>query len=59
MVLLDLTPTPPWLPLAMVGVLLVLLGLLYWSMRRHLKRIHIDETPVTSPVSPSPAPPSP
>ena len=57
MVLLDLGPgpaTPPWLPLLIVGVLLALLGFLYWSMRRNLNRIHFDEKPVTpaSPVSP-------
>lgn len=46
MVLLDLGSnwvTPPWLPLLMVGVLLALLGFLYWSMRRNLKRIDFEE----------------
>ena len=47
--------TPSWLPLAMAGGLLVLLGLLYWSMRRNLNRIDFDEEP-ESPASPgSPA----
>ena len=57
MVLLDLAAgpaTPPWLSLLMVGVLLALLGFLYWSMRRNLNRIHFDDEPAapTSPVSP-------
>lgn len=44
MVLFDLAiVTPDWLPLAMVIGLLVLLGFLYWSMRRHLNRIDFDE----------------
>ena len=43
--------TPPWLPLVMAVGLLVLLGLLYWSMRRNLNRIDFDEDPA-SPVSP-------
>ena len=46
--LLDLTagpPPPPWLPLAMVAVLLVLLGGLYWSMSRHLKKIRVADPP--------------
>jgi hypothetical protein len=46
--------TPPWLPLAMVGGLLVVLGLLYWSMRRNIRRIDFDEEPAPdSPVSPT------
>ncbi len=60
--LLDLTAapaTPPWLPLAMVGVLLVLLGLLYWSMSSHLRKIRVTDPPEpgdqASPVSPPPA----
>ena len=48
--------TPPWLPLLMVGVLLVLIGFLYWSMRRNLNRINFDER---DPVSPASAPASP
>ncbi|MBN9105346.1 MAG: hypothetical protein J0I14_10110 [Propionibacteriaceae bacterium] len=48
MAVLELTAgpaTPPWLPLAMVGVLLLLLGALYWSMSSHLKKIHFREQP--------------
>jgi hypothetical protein len=46
--------TPPWLPLALAGLLLVVLGLLYWSMRRNIRRIDFDEEPTPdSPVSPS------
>lgn len=63
MALLDLTAgpaTPPWLPLVMVGVLLVLLGFLYWSMAGHLKKIRVVDEPeppeATSPVSPVPGP---
>lgn len=45
--------TPSWLPLAMVGVLLVLLGFLYWSMRRNINRIKVeDDAEPDSPVSP-------
>ena len=53
-----IVPTPPWLPLAMVGLLLVLLGLLYWSLRRNIRRIDFDEdrpvapAGVRSPLSP-------
>jgi len=46
--LLDLTAgpaTPPWLPLAMVIVLLALLGGLYWSMSAHLKKIRVTDPP--------------
>lgn len=46
MAALDLTAgpaTPPWLPLVMVGVLLVLLGFLYWSMSSHLKKIRVTD----------------
>lgn len=56
MELLDLgsaTVTPPWLPLAMVIVLLVLIGFLYWSLRRNLNRIDFDEEAPASPSSPS------
>ncbi len=48
MALLDLTAgpaTPPWLPLVMVGVLLVLLAFLYWSMSGHLKKIRVTDAP--------------
>ena len=46
--------TPDWLPLAMAGGLLVLLGLLYWSMRRNIRRIDFDEEPAPDPpVSPT------
>lgn len=59
MALLDLTAgpaTPSWLPLAMVGVLLVLLGVLYWSMSRHLRRIRFDdEQDAVQPVAPASA----
>jgi hypothetical protein len=47
MAVLDLTPgpaTPPWLPLVMVGVLLLLLGFLYWSMSTHLKKIRVADS---------------
>lgn len=49
--------TPSWLPLAMAVGLLLLLGFLYWSMRRNLNRIDFDEEPAApvppgSPVSP-------
>lgn len=46
--LLDLTAgpaTPSWLPLVMVGVLLLLLGGLYWSMSSHLKKIRVTDPP--------------
>ena len=36
---------PSWLPLAMVGVLLLLLGGLYWSMSTHLRKIRFAEPP--------------
>ncbi len=48
--------TPPWLPLLMVVVLLGLLGFLYWSMRRNIRRIDFDETQApraTAPDSPA------
>ena len=57
MVLLDLGSdivTPSWLPLAMAGGLLIVLGLLYVSLRGHLRKINIpgdDEAPA-SPESP-------
>ncbi|MGV8910586.1 MAG: hypothetical protein ACOH1Y_16520 [Propionicimonas sp.] len=60
MELLDLGPgpaTPPWLPLLMVGVLLALLGFLYWSMRRNLNRIDFDENTPSTPASAQPASP--
>ena len=43
MVLLDLAllVTPPWLPLAMVVVLLGLLGFLYWN--RHRARLFMGD----------------
>ncbi len=44
MVLLDLGSDlvlPSWTPLAIAGGLLVLLGLLYVSLRRHLRRISL------------------
>ncbi|MGC3994223.1 MAG: hypothetical protein QM779_08975 [Propionicimonas sp.] len=45
--------TPDWLPLAMVGVLVLLLAFLYWSMHRNINRIDFDdEQAPTSPVSP-------
>lgn len=46
MVLLDLGSdlvTPAWLPLVLVVVLLAVLGLLYWSLRRHLGRIDVPD----------------
>ena len=46
--------TPAWLPLAMAGGLLGVLGFLYWSMHRNLNRIDFDEQPPVSPVSPPP-----
>ena len=55
--LLELTagPTmPSWLPLAMVGVLLLLLGGLYWSMSSHLRKIRFTE-PSEPADEPSPA----
>lgn len=48
MVLLDLGSdivTPPWLPLVLVIALLVVLGLLFWSLRSHLRRIKVDDGP--------------
>ena len=45
--------TPSWLPLAMAGGLLALLGLLFLNMRRNLNRIDFDEEP-ESPASPTP-----
>ncbi|HEY3338107.1 MAG TPA: hypothetical protein VGK18_06360 [Propionicimonas sp.] len=61
MVLLDLTPgpmTPSWLPLLMVVVLLGLIGFLYWSMRRNIKRINFDENTTAGTTTPdSPASP--
>ena len=59
--LLDLTAgpaTPPWLPLAMVGVLLVLLGGLYWSMSGHLRKIRVTDPaePGAEATSPASAP---
>ena len=47
MVLLDLNDlaTPGWLPLLLTGVLLVLLVLLFLSMRRHLRRIDVPVDP--------------
>lgn len=58
MVLLDLGSdivTPSWLPLAMAGGLLIVLALLYLSLRHHLRRINVDSDAVvpTSPVSPT------
>ena len=49
--------TPDWLPLAMAGGLLVLLGLLYWSLRHNLNRIEFEEEPESqaTPVSPAEA----
>ncbi|MFT4108545.1 hypothetical protein [Propionicimonas sp.] len=45
--------TPAWLPLAMVGVLILLLAFLYWSMHRNINRIDIEDEPAPeSPVSP-------
>lgn len=46
--------TPSWLPLAMAGGLLVVLALLYLSLRGHLRKINIpgeDEHPA-GPQSP-------
>ena len=51
--------TPPWLPLLMVGVLLVLIGFLYWSMRRNLNRINFDESGPATSTSSAPVPTSP
>ena len=55
MELLDLAlVTPPWLPLAIVIVLLGLIAFLYWSLQRNLKRIDLDDSSVAaeSPTSP-------
>ncbi|MGC3952982.1 MAG: hypothetical protein QM804_01800 [Propionicimonas sp.] len=44
MVLLDLGSdivTPSWLPLAMAGFLLVVLTLLFLSLRHHLRKINL------------------
>ncbi|MCA0251500.1 MAG: hypothetical protein LCH76_04250 [Actinobacteria bacterium] len=44
MVLFDLGSdivTPSWLPLAMAGLLLVVLGLLFVSLRHHLRKINV------------------
>lgn len=54
MVLLDLGSdwvTPSWLPLALAVLLLVVIGFLYWSMRRNLNRISVP--PAGSPDSPA------
>ena len=60
MVLLDLGSswiTPPWLPLLMVVILLGVIGFLYWSMRRNLGRIRLDESASPeAPVSPTDEP---
>lgn len=57
MVLFDLGSglvTPPWLPLALVIVLLGVIGFLYWNMRRNLNRIDFEEDPAPkAPSSPS------
>ena len=47
--------TPDWLPLALAGGLLVLLGLLYWSLRHTLDRIAVERErePPATPVSPA------
>lgn len=37
--------TPPWLPLAIAIVLLGVVGFLYWSLQRNLKRIDFDDRP--------------
>ncbi len=41
--MLALESTPSWLPLAVSGVLLLVLVFLYWSMRRNLNRIDFDD----------------
>lgn len=47
--------TPSWLPLAMAGGLLALLGFLYLNMRRNLNRIDFDDGAAPeSPASPTP-----
>ncbi len=54
MELLDLgsgVVTPPWLPLVLVLVLLVVIGFLYWNMRRNLNRIDFEQDP--APQQPS------
>lgn len=62
MVLLDLGSdivTPSWLPLAMAGGLLIVLGLLYVSLRGHLRKINIpgeDATPASPESPPVPTP---
>lgn len=52
MVLLDLDPSqvppPGWLPLVLVIVLLLVIGLLYLSMRRHIARL--SDQPVNNPL---------
>lgn len=58
MALLDLGSqlvTPSWLPLALVGVLLVLIGFLYWSMQRNIARISVPPAEPESTESESPA----
>lgn len=60
MVLLDLGSefvTPSWFPLAMAGGLLVVLGLLYMSLRHHLRRIDLPDA-VETPSSPDSPPAS-
>lgn len=56
MELLDLGSdivTPPWLPLVLVGVLLVVLGMLYLNLRRHLGKIDLpDEASAPGPDRP-------
>jgi len=58
-VLLDLGSdfvTPSWMPLALVGLLLIVLALLFVSLRGHLRKINIpgepepadEETPTTA-----------
>lgn len=42
--------TPDWLPLAIVVALLLVIGLLYLSMRRNLNRIDVP------PAAPTPDP---
>ena len=47
--------TPSWTPLAMAGLLLIVLGLLFASLRHHLGRINIpdEDAGPASPDSPS------
>lgn len=42
--------TPDWLPLALVVALLIVIGLLYWSMRRNIARIDVPHAANQAPT---------